>query len=115
MFQKSKRSNKTYFCFGYEDDLNDAYAFYCARYENIPFQEFLNLGINEFMRKFKIPESEPLFKKLQSRTINIASIKNKDERKYWNNLKRINAIPNEYLSYEEIIREFSNFVKEKKL
>ena len=68
------------------------------------------------MRKFQsIPESEPLFTILKSRTINVNQIKDKDERKYWNKLKRINAIPSDYLSTREIMLDLSNFVKEKKI
>ena len=29
-----------FFCFAYPSDLDQAYAFYCARYENISFKEF---------------------------------------------------------------------------
>ena len=54
------------------------------------------------MKVGSIPESEPLYKIIQSRVINISSIKDKEERKYWRNLKRINRIPNEYLSIDEI-------------
>ena len=95
--------------------MDDAYAFYCARYENITFEEFLKLGITDFMRKFKsIPESEPLYTKIKARTINTGTIKDKEERKYWNKLKRIYAIPSEYLSTREIMLDLKNFTKEKK-
>ena len=68
--------SKTYFCFAYPSDLDQAYAFYCARYENISFKEFLGLGITDFMRKFQsIPESEPLYKILKSRKIDLKKIK----------------------------------------
>ena len=105
--------SKTYFCFAYEKDLNQAYAFYCARYENITFKEFLNLGITDFLRKFSsIPESEPLYKILKSRTIELDKIKDKEEKKYWRELKRINRIPEEYIPIDEIINELSKNVKE---
>lgn len=56
-----------------------------------------------FQRKISsIPESEPLYKVLQSRTINLSKIKDKEERKYWRNLKRVNRIPDEYLSTQEL-------------
>ena len=111
---KSKKS-KRYFCFAYPEDLNNAYAFYCARYENISFKEFLELGITDFMRKFQsIPESEPLYTIIKSRSINIAKIKDKSERKHWSHLKRINAIPSEYMSVEEIMSSLEEFTKEKK-
>ena len=114
-FPVKKKSSKTYFCFAYPNDLNEAYAFYCARYRDISFKEFLNIGITEFSRKFSIPESEPLYKIIKSRTINLSTIKDKGEKKYWQELKRVNAIPKEYLSDEEIMIELKNFTKEKKI
>lgn len=111
---KSKKSRR-YFCFAYPSDLDNAYAFYCSRYRDITFQEFLNLGITDFMRKFQsIPETEPLYTIIKSRTINTAKIKDKSERKHWNQLKRINAIPSEYMSIEEIMSSLEEFTKEKK-
>lgn len=112
---KSKQY-KTYFSFAYPSDLDNAYAFYCARYKDITFKEFLSLGITDFMKKFNsIPESEPLYTILKSRTINIEKIKDKEERKYWRNLKKINAIPNDYISTKEIMFDLSKFTKEKKI
>lgn len=56
------------------------------------------------MRKFlSIPESEPLFTILKARTINLNKIKDKNEKKYWSELKRINRIPDEYLPVDEIL------------
>lgn len=113
---KKKNKSKTYFCLAYPRDLEEAYAFYCARYENISFKEFLGLGITEFMMKLSsIPESEPLFTLIKSRIINLSSIKNKDERKYWSDLKRRNKLPSEYLSTEEIMFDLKQFAKEKKI
>lgn len=54
------------------------------------------------MKLNSIPESEPLYKIIQSRTIDIAKIKDKEERKYWREQKRINKIPDIYLSNREI-------------
>lgn len=80
------------------------------------FKEFLNLRISEVMIKLEsIPESEPLYTIIKSRTINTSTIKDKEEKKYWNNLKRINAIPSEYLSTEEILLNLTEFAKEKKI
>jgi hypothetical protein len=111
-----RKSYRTSFCFGYEDDLNNAYAFYCARYENITFQEFLNLGQSDFLRKFtSIPESEPLYTIIKSRIINLDQIKDKQDKKYWSELKRVNAIPQEYLGLDERMNELMKFTKEKKL
>ena len=66
--EKEKRRTGLQFCFAYYKDLDEAYAFYCARYENIKYEEFLNLGIREFSMKLaSIPESEPLYKIIKSR------------------------------------------------
>ena len=54
------------------------------------------------MKLNSIPESEPLYKIIQSRTIDITKIKDKEERKYWREQKRINKIPEIYLSNREI-------------
>lgn len=66
------------------------------------------------MKLSSIPESEPLYTILKSRVINTSNIKNKDERKYWNELKRKNKIPSEYLSTTEIMADLKQFTKEKK-
>lgn len=88
------------------------YAFYCSRYENISYEEFMKLGFTEFMKKLNsIPESEPLFSIIKSRAINLATIKNKEERKYWRELKRANAIPQIYLSTREIYNDLRSQVK----
>ena len=106
------KNNKTYFSFAYPRDLDQAYAFYCARYENITFKEFLSLGISDFMRKFSsIPENEPLYKILKSRTIDIGKIKDKNEKKYWSELKRINKIPEEYIPIDEIMIDLERNVQ----
>lgn len=110
-----KRS-KTIFCFGYPHDLEQAYAFYCARYENITFKEFKELPLSDFLRKFRsIPESEPLHTIIKSRMIDTSKIKDKNEKKYWNELKRKNRIPSEYLSVYEILDDLSKVAKENKL
>ena len=110
------RKTKTIFCFAYPSDLENAYAFYCARYKDISFNEFMNLGITEFMMKFNsIPESEPLFNIIKSRVIKLDEIKDKEERKYWRKLKKKNKIPDLYLSNEEILISLKNVVKEKKI
>ena len=54
------------------------------------------------MKIQSIPETEPLYKVMKSRTININEIKDKEERKYWQKMKRNNRIPNVYLSNKEI-------------
>ena len=98
-----KPSKTTPICFAYDKDLEQIYAFYCARYENISFDEFLKLGITDFMMKLNsIPETEPLYNLIKSRVINPATIKDKEERKYWRKQKQINKIPDIYLSNEEL-------------
>lgn len=67
------------------------------------FEEFLNMGLTEFNKKLNsIPKDEPLFEIIKSRVINIAKIKNKEEKKRWKELKRLNRIPQLYLSTKEI-------------
>ena len=76
----------------------------------------MELGYEEFMIKISsIPESEPLYNILKSRSIDLGKIKNKEERKYWRDLKRINAIPEMYLSVEEITNKLKEQVDGKKI
>lgn len=97
------KKNETILCYAYENDLIQVYDFYCARYENITMEEFLDKGITEIQRKLmSIPESEPLFNILKSRIIDTNKIKSKDERKYWNELKRQNKIPDIYIPSQEL-------------
>ena len=85
---QKKKNNKTSLCFAYDSDLEQMYAFYCARYENITFKDFLDLGITDFMMKLNsIPESEPLYNIIKSRVINISNIKDKNESVYEFTLK----------------------------
>lgn len=108
-------NHKTYFCLGYEKDFENAYAFYCARYENISIKNFLKLGITEFNMKIgSIPENEPLYKIIKSRIINVSQIKDENQRNYWNDLKNKNKIPSEYLSTREVLEDLQRFSKERK-
>lgn len=103
--QTQNRSKETVLCFAYDKDLIQIYDFYCARYQNITYKEFLDLGITDIQRKLaSIPENEPLFEIIKSRVININSIssKNKEERKKWRELKEANKIPDIYISNEEL-------------
>lgn len=110
---KNRGRNKTIFCFAYKEDLDQAYAFYCSRYENISYEEFLQLGLFEFKKKLNsIPKNEPLYDIIKSRTINISSIKDKEEKKYWQDLKRINAIPQIFISTDEIFKNLKEQMKE---
>jgi hypothetical protein len=75
----------------------------------------MQLGFFEVKKKMaSIPESEPLYKIIKSRTIDTSKIKDKEERKYWQELKRINEIPQIYLPIEEIDRKLNDFVNRKK-
>lgn len=79
------------------------YDFYCARYENISYKEFMNLGIKELMMKIEsIPESEPLYTIIKSRVVDLGKIKDKEERKRWRELKEINRIPDIYKPNNEL-------------
>lgn len=103
------------FCFAYQDDLDQAYAFYCSRYQNITWEEFLNLGFFEFKKKLSsIPKSEPLYDIIKSRTIELSKIKNKEERKYWKELKRINQIPQIFIRTEDIYKDLKYKMKDNK-
>lgn len=51
---------------------------------------------------------------IKSRTISLSKIKDKEERKYWRELKRINKIPPIYLSTEEIYQDLKENLKETK-
>ena len=106
--EKKKKVNNTYICFGYNEDLYQIYDFYCARYRDMKYSEFLDLGITELqMKLMSIPEDEPLFNIIRSRTIKISKIKDKEERKYWQELKNINKIPDIYLSKDELDRKLN--------
>lgn len=105
------KKSKTIINFDY--DFNQIYAFYCSRYKDMTIEEFKSLGMVETQIKLNsIPESEPLFTIIKSRTINIASIKDKEERKYWRELKHINKIPDIYISTSEIYDNLKSQVKE---
>lgn len=78
--------------------MEEAYAFYCSRYKDISYEDFLHLGLTEFNRKIaSIPETEPLHKIMASRSINLGKIKDKEQKKYWSKLKQDNKIPDVYL------------------
>ena len=95
-------------------DIEEIYAFYCSRYENIKYEEFIKIGYEEFSIKLNsIPESEPLYKILKSRSIDPAKIKDKDEKKYWQELKRINKIPDIYKPISELENELNKKIKER--
>lgn len=99
-------------CYGYPSDLQQMYAFYCARYDNIKYSEFLKLGYEEFTMKLNsLPKDEPLYEIIKSRTIDLSKIKDKEERKYWRELKKINKIPDEYKTNDELEKEMKEQLK----
>ena len=76
----------------------------------------MDLGFCDFKRKLgSIPESEPLYKLLKSRSIDLSKIKDKDERKYWQELKRLNEIPPIFISDEEQNRNLESIVKNNRM
>lgn len=93
-------------------DIENIYAFFCARYGNIKYKDLMNMGYDEFTMKLgSIPESEPLHLIFKSRAINLTKIKDKEERKYWREQKHINAIPDIYKTNDEINREIRDQLK----
>ena len=54
------------------------------------------------MKLDSIPESEPIFNIIKSRVIKLSTIKDKEERRYWRKQKKINKIPDIYLSSDEL-------------
>lgn len=109
-YTKKHTNNHTILCIPY--DKEEMYAFYCSRYKDISFKEFMQLGYDEFLMKLNsIPESEPLYKIIKSRSLDINKIKDKEERKYWRELKELNRIPDIYLPNEELDRELKDKVK----
>lgn len=108
-----KKTHKTILTFAYDKDLEQVYAFYCSRYKDISYKEFMQLGMIETQIKLNsIPESEPLYTIIKSRTINIGTIKDKEERKYWRELRHINKIPDLYISTEEIYDNLKSQIKD---
>ena len=90
-------------------DLLNIYAFFCARYGNITYKELLDMGYEEFSAKLSsIPKEEPLYDIIKSRVIKLDSIKDKEERKYWRDLKQANKIPDIYKSNDMVVGELKN-------
>ncbi len=114
-YVRTHKSSKMTICFAYPEDLEQMYAFYCARYENIPYEKFLKLGFTEFMMKLNsLPKTEPFYDIVKSRSINISRIKDKEERRYWRELQQINQIPSIYKSNEELDANLKSAIKNNK-
>jgi len=74
------------------------------------------MGYEEFSMKLNsIPKSEPLYDIIKSRAINIESIKDKDQRKYWRELKRVNRIPDIYMPTTTIRNELKKEISRTKV
>ena len=66
----------------------------------------MTLGYEEFSFKLNsIPKGEPLYDIIKSRAINLEQIKDKEERKYWRELKSANKIPDIFLPTEVVRNE----------
>ena len=64
------------------------------------------MGYEEFSAKLNsIPKNEPLYDIIKSRVIKLESIKDKEERKYWRDLKNANKIPDIYKSNDLVLNE----------
>ncbi len=86
--------------------MDKIYPFMCARYTDIKMEKLMDMGIEEFYSKLNsIPKNEPLYEIFKSRVIDLSKIKDKEEKKYWQELKRVNRIPDIYKTIEEIHRE----------
>ena len=96
-------------------DLEQIYAFFCARYGNIKYNELLDMGYEEFNAKLNsIPSNEPFYDIVKSRVINLTDIKDKEERKYWRKLKETNRIPDIYKSNQEITNGLQKMISQSK-
>lgn len=63
----------------------------------------MKLPLSDFNRKLgSIPENEPLYTIMKARAINLNKIKDKEQRKYWAELKRQNKIPYAYYNNNNI-------------
>lgn len=72
----------------------------------------MKLGYDEFSMKINsIPEGEPLHITFKARAIKLSQIKDKDQRKYWRDLKKANKIPDKYLSPYELNEQLKEQVK----
>ena len=75
------------------------------------YNDLLEMGYEEFSMKLSsIPNNEPLYEVIKSRVIKLSEIKDKEERRYWRNLKKVNAIPDIYKSNKDIYKELASQV-----
>ena len=107
---KKKSKNETIICLPY--DLPQIYPFFRARYHIGSYNELLQMGAEDFgMCMGSIPEDEPIYNTIKSRVINIGKIKDKHERRYWEEQKRLNRIPDQYLAKKEIDSKIKKKIK----
>lgn len=108
--ERKKTNNIMSICLPY--DIESIYAFMCTRYGNITYKDLINMGIEEFNAKLNsIPKSEPIYDIFKSRVVDINKIKDKEERKYWQELKQVNRIPDIYKTNKEINNEIRNITR----
>lgn len=80
------------------------------------YKELLEMGYEEFVAKLNsLPKDEPLYEIIKSRVINLESIKDKEQRRYWRDLKNANRIPDIYKSNDMVYNELKSKVKGSKL
>lgn len=97
-------------------DLKDIYPFWCRNYGDIKFDDLLTLGYEEFSMKLNsIPKDEPLYDIIKSRAINVDTIKDKEQRKYWRELQNANKIPDIYVSTATIRNELKKEINRTKV
>ena len=71
----------------------------------------MQLGFLEFKRKLcSIPKDEPLYDIIKSRVMNLGQIKDKDERKYWREQKKLNEIPPIYIPSKELDKKLKEAI-----
>ena len=97
-------------------DIKAIYPFWCRNYGNIKFDDLLTLGYEEFSMKLNsIPKDEPLYEIIKSRAINVDTIKDKEQKKYWRELQHNNRIPDIYIPTNTIRNELKKEISKVKV
>lgn len=63
------------------------------------------------MKLSSIPKTEPFYEVIKARAIRLGAIKDKEEKKYWAELKRQYKIPDIYIPIQEIENELKEKMK----
>lgn len=63
------------------------------------------------MKLSSIPKTEPYYETIKARAIRLGTIKDKEERKYWVELKKQHKIPEIYIPIQEIESELKEKMK----